>query len=336
MKATTETNNELARYFDLDHTQNVFRSLPDFLPTDINTLFLLCTFAATHGITIPSHILQEFDLKAFTWDQLEIARAREYFIQIVMADDPAQGFEAMRQSGILAVVLPELYACYGVTQNKYHRYDVYYHSIYACAQADRDLLIRIAALFHDIGKPIVKRNHAELTEEGEKVTFYNHEYYSVKFTRKILQRFGFELDFIKDVLHLIRHHMFHYTEEWSNSAVRRLIRQVGEEHLDALFRLRKADRLGSGKKKGPSRKLDELRHHIDQVIEEDKRFTIRDLDIDGHVLMDALGLTPSPLLGQLLKYLYDKVIEQPTRNSRENLLELARTYLEEHQKEKTK
>ncbi len=146
----------------------------------------------------------------------------------------------MKETGILGVVLPELLEGVGVEQGSLHCYDVFTHSLYACdAAPPSSLILRLAALLHDIGKP---RTRA-VGPDG-RPTFYAHERVSAHMTEEILTRLKLPIAVVKDVSHLVAHHMFNYQEEWSDAAVRRLIARVGEQKIDDIMALRRADQIG--------------------------------------------------------------------------------------------
>jgi poly(A) polymerase/tRNA nucleotidyltransferase (CCA-adding enzyme) len=146
---------------------------------------------------------------------------------------------------------------------------------------------------------------------------------------RIMRRLKFSNQDREHVIHLIRHHMFHYTDEWTDGAVRRLMRNVGVEHLDDLFRLRMADREGNGKKRGPSQSLERLKRRIAKVIEAENAITVRDLAVNGHDIMNEFSIPPSRLIGVILEHLLEIILDEPEKNDREGLLDLARKYLAE-------
>jgi len=165
-------------------------------------------------------------------------RIRDEFIRIIMSKNAVKGIELMKESGLLMEILPELQQCYGVEQNKHHRYDVYTHSLktleYA-VQKSYSLEIRLAALFHDIGKPLTKQG------EGPDCTFYNHEFVSAKLTKNILERLRFPRHIIDKVVHLVKNHMFYLEiDKVTMSAVRRLARRLGLEHLEDFFQIKRS------------------------------------------------------------------------------------------------
>ena len=228
-------------------------------------------------------------------------------------------------------VLPELSRCYGVVQNRFHKYDVYYHNIYSCDAVDSDNLnVRIAALLHDIAKPQTKRGKAE-DEENEN-SFYNHEIIGARTSYHILKRLKFPNDDIKKITHLIKHHMFYYTDQWTDGAVRRFLRNAGVENLKDLFALRDADRIGNGSKSGIPKAFLDFKDRIKEILEIDSALKVKDLDIDGNILMKELTLKPGPIIGEILNYLLEIVLDNPEINKRDTLLEKAKEY---YQKKKT-
>ncbi len=285
-----------------------------------------CRFAAKLNFTI-----EENTLRAIT-DTLDVVkgvsheRIRDEFLKILESDKPSVGIEYLRTTGLLSLFLPELADCYDVSQNRYHIYDVYYHSVYSCDAAPREQpMIRLAALLHDVGK--VPTRHPG--EDGD-FTFYNHEVVGAKMVKKIMKRLKFSNEQIETVNNLILNHMFHYTDEWTDGAVRRFIRKVGLENIEDLFSLRLADRKGNGARKGLPAPINRLKQRIDHVIEQENAFSVRDLDINGTILMEEFGLEPGPVIGLILNQLLETVLDNPGFNEREKLVSLSRDILEQY------
>jgi putative nucleotidyltransferase with HDIG domain len=219
-------------------------------------------------------------------------------------------------------VLPELLDGYGEEQNIYHKFDVYYHNMKtldAAARLTPDLITRLAALLHDVGKPRTKRG------DGQTSTFYNHEMVGGGMARAILRRLRFPNAVVARAVRLIQNHMFHFTDDWTDAAVRRFIRKT-DDIMDDLFVLREADRLGSGKKIGNSRILDRLREKIRWEREAQSAFKITDLAVNGTDVMTVLKIRPSKTVGETLEKLMQIVLDDPSQNTRENLLELIKKY----------
>ncbi len=232
---------------------------------------------------------------------------------------PSIGLENLRKSGLLALCLPELNACYKIDQNKYHKHDVYYHSIYSCdAGPLSNSLIRFAALIHDVGKIPTRATGVD----GD-YTFYNHEVVGARIVRKIMKRLKFSNEDASHVNNLVLNHMFHYTDEWSDGAVRRFMRKVGVENIDDLFELRIADRVGNGSREGLPQPIHYLRKRIEKIIDEENAITVRDLKINGNILMNSFDLKPGPVIGKVLNELLEMVLDEPERNEGDLLLDKA-------------
>ncbi len=254
---------------------------------------------------------------------------RKEFTKLLELPQPSKCFEYLREWGILSHFFDELLEGYGVTQNEFHEYDVYNHSLVACDSAlKEEPLIRMGALFHDIGKPRSKRLIVKEASQSSKNVFYDHENIGSRMTYQILKKFGFSHDTVITVSKLVRLHMFHYTTEWTDSAVRRLIRKANID-LPNLFKLRKADRLGSGKKGAESKAIQRLEKRIKHIQEIESRMTVKDLAVDGHDMMKHFGLSPGPVIGQLLNYLLTIVETDSGKNQRDVLLSYADNWLRE-------
>jgi tRNA nucleotidyltransferase (CCA-adding enzyme) len=245
-------------------------------------------------------------------------RIREEFDRILAQDRPSLAIDRLFETGLLDEFMPELAACYGVSQNRYHAFDVFYHSLCAVDQAPAgNRTVRLGALLHDLGK--IDTKHEE--EDGGRVTFYNHQAYSARKAEAILRRLRYPNEERERVVHLIQQHMFHYERDWTDAAVRRFVRSVGPELLDDLFAMRAADTLGNGlRRHAVSAELKELQHRIAEIRKREEALSVRDLKLDGRELMRELGLQEGPVIGRLLEALLDEVLEDPARNERAALL----------------
>ena len=290
--------------------------------------FRACRLASQLGFTIEEKTFNAIGSCLNKAAQVSVERIRDEFIKIIDSPKPSIGIELMRKSGLLELILPELLTGYEVNQNVYHRYDVYYHNLYSCDAADpKDYRIRLAALFHDIGKFHVKKEIEERTK-GKKSVFYNHEIIGAGITKRIMRRLKFSNQDIKVVTHLIKNHMFHYTNLWTDGAVRRFMRKVGLENLQALFELRRADRIGNGLKQGNSRAVQNLKHRIEIILEKENAITVKDLEINGNDVMKQFNLKPGPIIGAILNHLLEEILDDPEKNNHDTLLHLGAAFLE--------
>jgi tRNA nucleotidyltransferase (CCA-adding enzyme) len=242
-------------------------------------------------------------------------RIRDELLKMLAAPKPSRGFEVLRRTGLLGTVLPELQACVAVPQNRYHAYDVYFHTLYTVDAAPIEKpIVRLAALFHDVGKPLTR------AERAGDATFYNHEFESTRLAETAMTRLRFSRGTIAKVAHLVRHHMFDYRPEWTAAAVRRFVRNVGPDAIADLFDLRIADNIGNGLKTGFPHYLEELRGRVEEIFAAREALTLRELEIDGGDVMRELQLPPGPQVGRILAQLLEEVLENPARNRREWLL----------------
>jgi hypothetical protein len=161
------------------------------------------------------------------------------------------------------------------------------------------------------------------------LSFHGHERLSAEQASALLERLRFPNQLIHKTRHLVLHHMFNYTEEWSDAAVRRFIARVGEEHVPDLLALRRADQVGTCGDSSPSQALAAFSRRLEKVLQAGRALTLRDLAVDGRDLMQALGLPPGPRVGVLLGQLLESVLEDPALNTRETLLAIAGRFYRE-------
>lgn len=246
---------------------------------------------------------------------LAVERVRDELEKLMRAPRPSVGFEILREAGLLDLWLPELAACRGVPQNRFHAYDVYFHSLYSCDAARADAPdVRWAALLHDIGKPGTR---VERAGEG---TFHGHESLGARLADERLERLRFPNATRARIVHLVREHMFDYRPEWSDAAVRRFVSRVGADDVADLFDLRMADALGNGLKRPDTEKLAALARRVDQVLQAPHALAVHDLAVHGDDVMRVLAIPPGPEVGRVLARLLEEVLDDPARNTRERLL----------------
>jgi putative nucleotidyltransferase with HDIG domain len=247
-------------------------------------------------------------------------RIRDEFDRIAASPVPSRAFIPMEKTGLLELLLPELAACRWVEQRGFHRFDVLDHSLLACDSAARygaPHTVRLAALFHDIGKVQTRRQDA-----GGTWTFYRHEGESVRLCRNILERFRYPNAVTDAVCHLVGEHMFNAGEILSDAAVRRFIIRVGEENLKDIYTLRMADAWATAGHAPPPGFLAPLINRVERILAQSRAFSLRDLAVSGRDLM-TIGVAPGPHMGIILGELLETVIDDPAQNTREKLLEIA-------------
>ncbi len=238
---------------------------------------------------------------------------------------PSIGLELLHQTGVLPYLWPELLEGVGVDQNEWHAYDVWQHSLHTLDAAPPTLVDRLAALFHDVGKPRTKAG-------GH---FYRHEIVGAEMTQGMLERFRFPNEVVEATTHLVRQHMFVSDPKMKDATVRRFVRRIGLNNIEHLFALREADVVGSGL----PRRGDKNERFAQRVREEIARkppFSLADLCVNGEDVITELvrrGEAPSGFrgderVGAALRWLFEQVTDQPERNERTSLLRLLSRYLD--------
>lgn len=272
-------------------------------------------FAVELGFEIELNTRRAVEKLAGGLESIAKERVRDELVKIIMTPDAAKGIIFLEELDLLRYVLPELREGLGVGQNKHHIYTVFEHNVRALAYSAGEgysLVVRMASLLHDIGKPKVKAG------DGPDSTFYNHEYAGAKLAARALDRLRFSKDLIEAVVHLVRSHMFYYNVgEISPAGVRRFLVRVGPENIDDLLKVREADRIGSGVKKAVPYKLRHLLFMIEKVKKDP--LSPKMLKVNGDDMMKVLDIKPGPRIGWILNALLEEVLEDPEKNTAEHL-----------------
>ncbi|MBR4385900.1 MAG: HD domain-containing protein [Treponema sp.] len=261
---------------------------------------------------------------------ISVERFRDEFCKMLKSEKPSVSLKLMEQTGIMEMFIPQFKICRGCIQNDgrgFHEFDVADHILYACDGSPRDnLIVRLAAFFHDIGKPECRST--ESLEDGRTlIHFHGHETVSAKKAHEVMRQLKFSNEEIDRVTHLVKEHMFYYESCWSDAAVRRFIIRVGIDNFEDLVQLRLADIYGMHRiplqEGSPSYLgLAELKGRIKKVIEEKQALGLKDMAVNGGDLI-KLGIPAGKKMGAILKELFEAVTESPAMNKRETLLEVA-------------
>lgn len=272
-------------------------------------------FATTFNFEIEEKTAQAIKKNSYWLQAISKERIRDEFLKIIMADRAAEGIELLRKLSLLKYIVPELEEGYRVSQNKHHIYECYEHAVLSlkyAAKKNFNKYVRLAALFHDIAKPRVKKG------EGPDATFYGHEIVGAKMTAQILNRLKFSKRDIEKIVKLVRYHLFYYhPDEVGEGSVRRLVRQVGPENMEELLQVRMADRIGSGCPKAEPYKLRHLKYIIEKVSQDP--ISVKMLEVGGSDVMEILDIQPGPKVGEILDILLGFVLEDPKKNKKEFL-----------------
>ncbi len=244
-------------------------------------------------------------------------RIRDELTKILLSPEPRRGFQLLDQLGFLGVVLPELQAGIGFEQNEFHTSDVFEHTLEVVSKTEPELMLRLSALFHDVGKPFT----LSVDSDGHR-HFYHHEKVGAEMTKEILTRLRFPGAVTDGVVKLVATHM--RPIEAGPGGLRRLLRDTDE--LFPVWRaLKEAD---SASVKIDPIELQERLRQFDEAIEDVKKgppvSPLKSLAINGSDLL-ALGMPESRALGDLLKALHEEVLDNPDLNTKEQLLERAKS-----------
>lgn len=271
-------------------------------------------FVAQHGFRVSADVRQAMQARAERITIVSAERVCEEFMKILMATDPRTGLELLVDTGVTDWMLPELPAL-RLTEDEHHRHkDVYEHSLTVLEQAialetsheptsGPDPVLRLAALLHDIGKPKTRK-----FENNGGVSFHHHEMVGARLAKKRMQAMRFPNDTIDGVVHLVELHLrFHGygTGEWTDSAVRRYVRDAGEQ-LVQLHKLTRADSTTRNKRRAATlqQAYDGLENRINVLAQEEELEALRP-DLDGAAIMRILELPPGPIVGEAYRFLMD-------------------------------
>lgn len=258
-------------------------------------------------------------------------RIRDEFVRIVSSPKPMKALILAHSIGILPYISNELEKGIGVEQNQAHSFDVFEHNLRALQHAaDKgwSLDVRLAALLHDVGKPKSRR----WSEEKHDWTFHGHEVVGERMAKKILEDLKFSRETIDTVSNLVRWHMFFSDpDKITLSAVRRIVRNVGREHIEELIELRICDRIGTGRPKEQPFRLRKYQAMIEQALRDP--ISVGMLALDGRGLMEATGEKPGPKIGWVLHALLEEVLDDPTKNTTDYLISRSKELLKLSERE---
>ena len=269
------------------------------------------------GFMIDSETLEAMQRKADLLSFIAQERIRDEFSRIILSPNLMAGIIILHKIGALKQFLPELEEGIHMKQNGDHIYDVWEHTLRVAQHAaDRNwsFHVRLAALFHDIGKPRTR----EWNKEKNDWTFYGHDVVGARITKGIMRRFKFPKQLSETVERLVRYHMFFSDiDKITFSAVRRIIRNVSRENIWDLMHVRNCDRIGMGRPKESPYRLRKYESMVEEALRAPT--SVGMLKIKGESVLRETGIAPGPKVGHILHALLEEVLEKPELNE-ENYL----------------
>lgn len=242
-------------------------------------------------------------------------RIRDELFKILLSNKPSRGFLLMREMGLLKQVIPELMPAIGFDQrNPHHDRSVFQHTLKVMDNTPKVLNVRLAALLHDIGKPYT------FSVDNKGIGhFYGHDKASVEIGREILLRLNCSTELIETTLNLIKEHMIHYPD-LKKKGLKRQLQRIGENQIENLIDLQIADRLSKKGTKDISN-LEAKRRAVRSILEAKEPFSRKHLAINGEDLI-ALGFKEGKIIGEILNFLLNCVIEDSSLNTKKKLIKI--------------
>jgi tRNA nucleotidyltransferase (CCA-adding enzyme) len=299
---------------------------PDTFREDPLRMLRAAQFAARFEYGVTPTVREAMRGAAALVATVSAERVHDELVKLLQARKPSIGLVLLEETGVLAHLWPELVEGVGIEQNEWHAYDVWHHSLATLdATSPDDLVVRLAALLHDVGKP--------RTKDGPH--FYRHEIAGAEMARSMLERFRFPTEVVRTTEHLVRQHMYSADPGLSDAALRRFIRRIGPANIEHMFEVRHADIAGSGlPKRDDANEAFEAR--VRDELARKPAFSIRELALDGDDVIAALvarrrvaeDFKGDARVGAALHWLFEQVTDEPERNERSVLRRLLEQYLE--------
>ena len=268
------------------------------------------------GFSIEEKTFQAIKNNVKLLDKISAERIRDELLKLLSYPFAADGYLLLRNSGLAEKILPEVEAGFNVQQKspgRHHTLDVGNHSLQSLKSSkSSNPILNLAILLHDVGKPTVAR-----VQKDGVITFYNHEMVGASLARNIAKRLKFSKKQEEKLVTLVRWHQFSVDEKQTDKAIRRFIRNVGQENLEDILALRTADRLGGGAKE-TSWRMELFKKKLIEVQKEP--FLVTDLKIDGNDIMKTLKIHSGPLVGRFLNQLFEEVVDKKLKNEKKALL----------------
>lgn len=271
-------------------------------------------FEAQLGFEIEKETLKAIKVNSILLKNISAERIRDEFIKILISSSPSKGIRRLLDLDLLQYIIPELLETVNFDQrSRYHDKDVFNHTMMVLDNVENNLEIRLAALLHDIAKP------KTFTMDKKGGHFYFHEVEGEKMAKDILKKLRFDNSSIEKVSLLIRNHM-RVPGIKSKAKLKKYIVDIGEDNLNTLFNLMRADRISSHPTYAKYEDIDEVNRACNSILERNEPMRIKDLKINGNDLIE-IGVEKGKKVGEILNLLLQDVLENPKLNEREYLME---------------
>jgi tRNA nucleotidyltransferase (CCA-adding enzyme) len=272
-------------------------------------------FASSLNFEIEERTLQAIKANSNRVLNVSNERIRDELCKMLVANNAAKALRLLEETKLLEFILPELQKSVGFNQqNPHHDKDIFEHTLTVVENCPRELNLRIAALLHDIAKPI-----CFTIDKGGIGHFYGHDKKGVILSAQILRRLKFDNESISKITLLVKEHM-NVLEKPTDASVKRLINRVGVDLVHNLFVLQRADALGSSCPEIRLEEIQRVEEKTRQILEAKVPLAIGELAVNGKDLIQEFSIKPGEEIGNMLKFLLDKVLENPQVNSRKKLL----------------
>ena len=281
-------------------------------------------FSAQLDFTIEENTLNAIKTNCVLIKNISIERIRDELCKMLISNNPTKGLILLRDTGILEIILPEINSLVEYTPlcNNHNR-DVFEHTLKVIDNTESDLKLRLSALFHDVGK----LNTLTSLPNGHHY-FPGHNIESAIMTKEILRRLKFDNGTIDNVCAIIYDHLVldvNYMP--TDGEIKRLLRRVGPENIFTLFELQKADINSLWDPVPFLKKVDYISNRVKLILENNDPLYIKDLAITGSDLMINLNIKPGKIIGEILTFLLESVLDDTSLNNKESLLEIAKNFL---------
>jgi len=277
-------------------------------------------FSAELGFSIEQKTKHAIIRNVELLSKISAERVREELNRVLMAEHFFQGLEAMLELGLLFVIIPELKEGWLFAQyHPSHQYTVLTHTMEAMRYTPADLTVRLAILLHDVAKP-----RCYSRGKDGRGHFYGHNVVGSEMAEEILRRLHYSNKVIKDVVTLIREHMLELG--MGPAGQRRLVARVGRRLIPQLLQLRLADIMAHSQDQvvRSMKEYEQFTAKLEQTLAAGGEFALRELAVNGTDIIQEAGVTPGPLVGVVLRKLWDEVLEDPGKNNRVYLLSQAK------------